>query len=178
MNVLGFRVSVERDDRVRSQWSLRLAVLGGLTVAVMSGASAYAYWSTGGSGTGSGSAGSAVALTTVSATAASTGLLYPNGPAGDLRVTIKNPNPFPVTVTALSADGTVTATGGTGTCTTTGVSVTPQTALSLAVPAKSGSTDGSLTTTLSGVLSMDNTSQTGCQGATFTVPITFSGTSS
>jgi hypothetical protein len=162
----------------RARWPRRIVALAGVNALVFGGGLAYASWSTSGTGNGSAHAGSAVALTTVTATAASTGLLYPNGPAGDLRVTIKNANPFAVTVTALSGNGTVTATGGTGTCTVTGVSVTPQTGLSLSIPAKSGGVDGSLTTTLSGVLAMDNTSQTGCQGATFTVPVTFTGASS
>ncbi|MDQ1689097.1 MAG: hypothetical protein QOK42_2072 [Frankiaceae bacterium] len=177
MNVLGLKITVEPTPSSRSRWARRAVALGAINVAVLASGTAYAFWATTGSGSGVAKAGTASPLTTVTATAAVTGLLYPNGPAGDLTVTFRNPNTFPVKITNLSGNGTVTAAGGTGTCTTTGVAVTAQSGLALIVPAKSGGTDGSLTSTLTGAVSMDNTSQDGCQNATFTVPVTFSGTS-
>ena len=56
----------------------------------------------------------------------------------------------------------------------TGVSLTPQHSLTISVPAKSGGTNGTTTQTLAGAVSMTNSSDTGCQGAIFTIPVTVS----
>jgi hypothetical protein len=77
----------------------------------------------------------------------------------------------------VSLNGTISADSGHAACVTTGVSFTNRTGLSLTVPAASGGTDGTLQTTLSGAVAMDNTSDNGCQGATFTIPVTLTGTS-
>lgn len=178
MNVLGFSVSVDRRPSSRTRWTRRAALLLAANGVIMAGGTAYAYWSTTGTGTGSASAGQAVSLSTVSASAASTGLLYPNGPAGDLKVTFENPNTFPVKITDLTAGaGSVTAAGGTGTCSTTGVNVSAKTNLTIVVPAKSGATNGTATETIGNAVSMAGTSDNGCQNATFTVPVSFTGVS-
>jgi hypothetical protein len=45
------------------------------------------------------------------------------------------------------------------------------------IPAKSGGVDGVLQTTLTGAASMSNASLNACQGATFTIPVTLTGSS-
>lgn len=136
---------------------------------------ALAFWAAGGTGSGQAAAGSALALTT--STATTSGLLYPGGTA-DVRVTVRNPNAYQVTLTAISGAGTVTAAGGIGTCTTTDVTFTPPTAISLVVPPKTNGADGSATLTLTSAAAMGNASDNGCQNATFTIPVSFSGASS
>jgi hypothetical protein len=130
------------------------------------GGTAYAYWVASGSGAGAAAAGSAVPQ---SATAASpTGLLYPGGPAGNARLTITNPNPFPVTVTDVvnPVTGAITSNKGQACDDATGVDFTDVTGAALAVPASS-----SATFTLTGAVRMDNSSDNSCQGATFTIPV-------
>lgn len=132
---------------------------------------AFAAWITSGSGSATAKAGSAVTLTT-SASATSTATLYPGGAAGDAFIKVNNPNSFPVTVNTVTGSGAITADAGHAACTTTGVTFTNATGLSIAVGA-GASTD----TTLTGKVSMDNTSLNACQGATFTIPVTIAGVS-
>ena len=147
-----------------------IVVLTGLA-ATTTGGTAYAYWSATGAGTGGAQAGSASPVTAAAVTP-SANLLYPGG-TGDLKLTISNSNPFPVTVTAITAGaGSVTGTGGTGSCTVTGVSLAPQIGLSIAVAA-----GGSTPVTLTGAVSMSNASDTGCQNAVFTVPVSITAAS-
>jgi hypothetical protein len=136
----------------------------------------YAAWTTNGSGSGYAKAGTAQSLTTVDVSASTVATLYP-GVSGDVLIKLDNPNPYAVTVTAISGSGAITPDAGHGTCTTTGVTFTNQTGLTLVVPAKSGGVDGVLQTTLTGAASMSNASVNGCQGATFTIPVTLTGTS-
>jgi hypothetical protein len=150
--------------------SLRLlvAVIASLAITAV----AFAAWTASGTGSSTAKATSAVALTTSDASASTTATLYP-GATGSLRITINNPNPYPVRITTIAAgSGSVSATGGIGTCSTTGVSLVPQSGLALDVAA-----NGSSTFTVSGAVTMDNTSDNGCQGATFTVPVSLSGAS-
>jgi len=154
------------------KWKL---IASGTTLAVIAAASlVYAAWTTSGSGSGYAKAGSAQALSTVDASASTAATLTP-GSTGDVRIEIRNPNPYPVQVTGVSGNGTITTTASG--CTTTGVTFTNQTGLTLNLPAKSGGTDGALQTTLSGAASMSNASLNACQGATFTIPVTLTGTS-
>jgi uncharacterized protein with beta-barrel porin domain len=88
-----------------------------------------------------------------------------------VKITVNNPNTYPVTVTSVSPNGSPTAAGGTGTCATTGVSLTTASP-GTAVPA-----NGSATLTLAGAASMTSASETGCQNATFTIPVTVAITS-
>ena len=136
----------------------------------------YAQWTTNGSGNAYAKAGTAAALSTVDVSASTTATLYP-GVSGDVLIKLDNPNPYAVTVTGISGNGTITADAGHSGCTTTGVTFTNQTGLTLTVPAKSGGVDGVLQTTLTGAASMSNASLNACQGATFTIPVTITGSS-
>jgi hypothetical protein len=139
----------------------------------------YAAWLSTGSGSGYAKAGSAQALTTVDVSASTSATLYPGG-SGDVLLKLSNPNPYPVRITSVSLNGTngdIAADSGHSACTTTGVSFTNQTGQTIDVPAKSGSTNGTVQTTLTGAAGMSNASLDACQGATFTIPVTLSGSS-
>jgi hypothetical protein len=131
----------------------------------------YAAWTTNGTGSGYAKATSASPLTTVDVSATTPATLYP-GADGNVLVRINNPNTFPVRVTAISGNGAITAAGGTGTCTTTGVTFTNQSGLTLDIPASSAATS-----TLTAAAHMSNASDDGCQGATFTIPVSLIGAS-
>jgi hypothetical protein len=147
-----------------------------LTILVLSAVGlVYAAWTTNGTGSGYAKAGSAQDLSTVDVSANVTTLpnkLYP-GTDGDVLIKIHNPNPYPVRVTQVAANGAVTASGGTGTCTTTGVTLTSPQTVSIDVAANSDSAE----TTLTNAAHMSNSSQTGCQSATFTLPVSLTGAS-
>ena len=151
---------------------LAVAVIGALFAIV---GLVYAAWTTNGTGSAYAKAGTAQSLTTVDVSASTAATLYP-GVSGDVLVKFDNPNPYAVTVTAVTGSGSITADAGHAGCTTTGVTFTNQTGLSLVIPAKSG-TDGVLQTTLTGAASMSNASLNACQGATFTIPVTITGSS-
>jgi hypothetical protein len=131
----------------------------------------YAAWTANGTGSGYAKAQTAQPLTTVDVSATTTATLYP-GATGDVNVRISNPNPYPVRVTSVAGNGTITACGGAGTCTTTGVTYTNQNGLTIDVPA-----NGATTSTLNGAAQMSNASDNGCQGATFTIPVSLTGAS-
>ncbi len=136
----------------------------------------YAQWLASGSGAVYAKAGKATNLSTKDVSAnvsTTTGLLYP-GADGDVLVQIHNPNPYPVKVTEISSGaGEATASGGTGTCTTTGVSLKGPQTVSIEVPAGGDSAEK----VLSGAAHMSGSSEDGCQGATFTIPVTLTGVS-
>ena len=133
---------------------------------------AFAVWTATGTGSGQAKADSAQAVSAVGS-AVSSDLLYPGKADGDVGITITNPNLYPITINKIERSGAITATPVNGrTCTTTGVTFTDQTALSLQLDA--GETK---TFTLEGAAAMDNTSDNGCQGATFTIPVTLTGVS-
>jgi hypothetical protein len=135
---------------------------------------AFAQWTSTGTGSGYAQAGHATNLSTQNVSADVTTLsnqLYPTKD-GDVLIQVHNPNPYPVTVTQVSQGaGSVTGTGGLGTCTTTGVSIPTAVTTSISVAASSDSTE----TTLTNAAHMDNTSDNGCQDATFTIPVSLSG---
>jgi hypothetical protein len=141
-------------------------ILGGL----IGGSVALAAWVATGSGNGYAKATSAADLSTVDASGATTAQLYP-GVSGDVVITIHNPNPYPVRVTAIDGSGAITSDQGAACDASTGVTFTDQT----------GTWDvaasGNQQVTLTGAVSMDNTSDTTCQGALFTIPVDLTGAS-
>ncbi len=152
----------------RHRTGRKVAVLAAGAVVALAASAAFAAWTVSGGGTGTASATSAQNLTTSVAT--TTAALYPGVTGADLYLTVNNPNPFPVTITSVNANGAATADAGHPTCVTTGVTSTT-TAVSKVVPA-----GGSTSFTVPSV-AMSNASDTGCQGATFTIPVTFTATS-
>ncbi|HSK60435.1 MAG TPA: hypothetical protein VK935_15430 [Actinomycetospora sp.] len=151
-------------------WLRRLPAVGviGVVVAVLLGAGlASAAWLSSGGGTATARGGQALppTTTTVVGSAITSGLLYPDS-SGDVKITVNNPNTYPVTLTSVTANGAPTASGGTGTCSTTGVTLTGGSS-GTTIPA-----NGSATLTLTNAVSMSSASDTGCQNATFTIPVT------
>lgn len=124
------------------------------------------------SGTGSGGAGTATLqpVTAVAGTGASA--LHPGGIA-DAVVVLTNLNAYEVVVAEVApiAGAPVTATGGVGACTTPEVSFDAPavSALEELAPLTAG---GTTTIVLPGAVSMGTGSESGCQGAAFTIPIT------
>jgi hypothetical protein len=132
----------------------------------------YAAWTTNGSGSGYAKAGSSQALTTVDVSASTTATLYP-GATGDVILKVNNPNSYPVRVTEVTGSGTITVDSGHAAgCVTTGVTFTNQTGKTIDIAANSQTQ-----VTLSGAAKMSNASDNGCQGATFTIPVTLTGAS-
>ena len=137
----------------------------------LAGSVALAAWTATGNGNGYAQATTGANVTTVAATTTAT--LYP-GATGNAYIKIANSNPYPVTVTALAANGAVTSDKGAACDGSTGVTYTPPVAPSLVVPAGSVGTQFTLT----GAVAMNNTSDTTCQGAIFTIPVVVTAASS
>jgi hypothetical protein len=127
---------------------------------------AFAFFTSSGSGSGTASTGTVKDVTVLNATGSVTNKLFPGG-SGDLKVEIDNPNSFAVTITNVSGNGAVTGSGGVGACSTTGVSVPTESGLSISVGPGSD-----VSVTIPNGVSMNSTSDSGCQGATFSIPVT------
>jgi hypothetical protein len=137
-----------------------LAATGCLTVGLGSGV-AYAYFTSSGTGSGTASVGTMKAVTLVDATGTVTSKLIPGG-HGDVTLTIKNTNDFPVTLTRVDPHGTPSSSA----CGTTGVTFAPQDSRSDTIAAS-----GDTTVTLANAASMDASSDTACQGANISIPV-------
>jgi hypothetical protein len=144
-----------------------------LVVTVGGAGVAYAYWSAGGAGTGFGATGTTVPLTL--SAGAPTASLLPGGQTSVV-LTMTNTNAATVKVSSLALD-TTQGTGGFSVdsshagCTLSTLSFTTQTnsGAGWSVPGKVGSTNGTLTATLTNALAMSVSAVNACQGATFTV---------
>ncbi|MGY3567875.1 hypothetical protein [Sinomonas sp. RB5] len=135
------------------------------------GAAASAYWGTTGSGSGSQTAGQLQVLTT-EALAQPAGGQQPITPGGvaDAAVRVTNPNPYPVELYSVASAGPATADAAHAQCVTTGITF-QNPAVPLA-PTVTVPASGSLTVVLPGAVAMDLTSDPGCQGASFRIPLT------
>ncbi len=157
--------------RASSAAGVKVAVLTGVLSLAIGAGTAYAYWASDGAGSGSASAGN---MQTVTVDALVPGdnpasTLIPGGTA-DVVLRVTNPNPYSVQVYSVTNNGTATADNAHLSCTTTGVTFagTP----SPLSPAVSIAANSSTLVTLPGAASMDATSQSACQGATFHLPVT------
>ena len=109
----------------------------------------------------------------IAAQTPTTNLLYPGG-SGEIDATVSNPNPFPVRINSL-----VLGNGGIGVdsahsgCDTSALHFTSQNngGAGWDVPARIGTTDGSLDLQLTGAISMETSAANACQGATFTISL-------
>jgi hypothetical protein len=135
------------------------------------GVVAYALFSATGTGSGRASATTAVSITITPQTCASADL-YPGGPAGALCFTLTNSNPYNVAFTSASFGSPITSSDPTN-CPASNVSV-PTTPATVAFNVAHGATSGTLS--IQGVVSMASTAGDGCQGKSFTVPVTLTGT--
>ena len=144
-----------------------LVATGAVVGATLAANVAFAAWVSGGTGSGSAQATSAVALTTTAAS--TTAQLFPGG-SGDLKITVKNDNGYPVRVTQITGSGAITS-GVSGCDTSNGVTFTNQTG-TWDVAAHS-----TLAATLTNAVHMSNASVDACQNATFTVPVSLTAAS-
>lgn len=145
---------------------------------VWGGGVAYAYWAA--TGTGTATAGSATALPLgVSAVTSPTATLYP-GKTEDLGLLLSNANPYPVSLTKLTA--AAVASSDPVACPVANVVLPAAVTAALAtggytlptpvsVPAGATATAASL----SGFITLAATAPDGCQAKTFTVSLSFSG---
>jgi len=139
--------------------------------ALVAAGGAMAYYTSSGSGNGGATVGGSPADLTITASTPTTGLLYP-GSSGEVDAAISNPNTFPVRVNSLVlASGGIVADSGHPACDTSALHYTTQTnsGAGWTIPAKVGSTDGSLDIQLAAAISMDNSAANECQGAAFSV---------
>jgi hypothetical protein len=132
---------------------------------------AYAYWATVGAGSGAATNGTMAAISVEAYVSAGSpqGTLVPGGTV-DVAVRALNPNSFPVQVYAIRGNGGATADANYPACTTTGVKfVDPVAPLNptVSIPANS-----SILITLPNAAAMSTASSSGCQGATFSLPVT------
>lgn len=176
-------------SRLRN-WSLQLKVVSGLAGAIMAGGAAYAAtnWVVGVNGGSSGESQSAgISNLTISAVASpsATNLLYP-GATGDVVVTITNPNPYPVTITAVQLPTNATyASGftnsGLSTSNTNCTASTPSDVVWNFSTATSGSShtltspltvaaSGTLTVTFTNDASMTTAAPAACANTYFSMP--------
>jgi hypothetical protein len=135
------------------------------------GAAASAYWGTTGSGAGSQSAGQLQVLTTEALAQPAPGQ-QPIAPGGvaDAAVRVTNPNSYAVQLYSVASAGPATADAAHPQCVTTGV--TFQNPAAPLAPTTTVPANASLTVVLPGAVAMDLTSDPGCQGASFRIPLT------
>ncbi len=156
---------------------MRVATGAGVLAITLGTGPAFGYFGAlGGSGTGSGGTGTLQPLVILSATTGSPSTSLLPGATADLLLNVSNPNTVSVTITSVSQGGGVSVQGGSG-CTSdpawpgtlgsSGVSVVSTTGLS--IPVAGGATS---VIHLPAGASMSTTSVSGCQGATFQVPVT------
>ncbi|MEV0897703.1 hypothetical protein [Actinoplanes sp. NPDC049802] len=143
------------------------------TTLATTGGAAWALWSLDGLGVTSASAGEVIQLQ-VTARPRPDNPLYP-GARSALSITVRNDNRFPVLLTTVrpgTGPATVDAAHENAGCATTGVSLTKSSfPVVWRIPAQR-----SATFALSNSITMSNASDSACQGATFTVPLTVTGT--
>jgi hypothetical protein len=167
-----------RTPTARSTSGRAVVLVAAALALVWSGGVAYAYWAATGAGTAT--TGSATALPLgVSAVTTPTASLYP-GKTEDLGLLLSNQNPYPVSLTKLTA-ASVTSSDPAACPASNVVLPLPVTAAlasggyalpaPVAVPAGSTAVPASL----SGFITLTATAPDGCQARTFTVSLSFSG---
>jgi hypothetical protein len=168
---MGIRIHVERTDGSASATRRRTLTVAAATVVavVLVGGVSYAFWSATGSGNATVSAVTAQALT-VGASSPVVADLYPGKPTESLAFVITNPNSYAVNVSSASF-GTATSSDAVN-CPIGNLAIASGPfALSVTVPA-----GGSANASIANAVQMKTTAGDGCQGKTFTIPITVTGT--
>jgi hypothetical protein len=146
---------------------LLLAAIMGVAAPCIGGRAAYGYFTSAGSGTGSGGTGTlqAVTVTAFVGGDSPSSVLVP-GASADVILRVNNPNASAVTLVSVTGGpGSITADSAHPGCTTTGVSFTNQTGMSVPIAS------GTILVHLPNAASMNASSSSGCQGATFNIPV-------
>ncbi len=144
---------------------------GVLTLGVGVGA-AYGYFTSDGSHTGSATIGKLTEVQLIPTSATPSTLLYAGGSA-DVRFAVDNTNNYSVTIVSVtsSTGSTISAAGGRGACSGAGgATFVGYTGTPISVPAHT-SGGASYAVTLATAASMSASSTTGCQTATFSIPV-------
>ena len=173
--------------RTSGVWRRRAGVVAGVFVLLFGGGVAVASWTATGTGTGSAQAASVSGLVVSAGTPL--GALYPlpadstpatgygSGTVGSVATTVANPNPFPVTITTATVGSVTTNPLNGRTCAAGSVLPTTGAPITLSPPVTLAAGSGPTAVTVPGALYMVSSAEDGCQGATFTVPVTVTGTS-
>lgn len=152
------------------------AALASLAAILLVVGPALAWFSSHGAAAGASSSANGLGSFTTTATVPTGSLLYPGGSAAPLTVNVNNTaNGYALLVTSLALDSSrsigVDAAHAAG-CTAPALTVvTPAGWAGIAVPAHASSG----ATTIASAVSMGLGASSGCQGATFTIPLTMSG---
>lgn len=193
------RLAEWRENRLqeRGPWPRRFVALGGAVILTAGTGVAFAAWTSSGAGTAGAKAGSISFAIDGTSSPNPTNTLHPGSTAGtatgdakggDLLVTVKNTSGFMLHVSKVQQNGPITVSGGGGGCTNDAGSVgTPTTPGSVTTAGTSGVslptwTAPDSTTTVAGdstdhlvtipnALTMATSSDTSCQGATFSIPV-------
>jgi hypothetical protein len=161
--------SSRRARRARRRRRRVLVTLSGVAAMVLAAGVAVALWPASGTGSGTTKALSAQGLT-VNATASPVADLFP-GATGALQFTITNPNPYPVSLTSI-AYGTVSSSDPTG-CPAANLVPGASGVLGTPISVPANATSGVVSIPAAVTLSVN--ALNGCQGVTFTVGVTLSG---
>ena len=154
--------AVVRGRRVRRV----LAVVGALGVVAVSFGVAFAFWSSSGSGAATATTGSLqVSLVALAGGDTPSSTLVPGG-QGDLVFKVNTSSNANLTSVVLKSGGSITADGDHPGCSTTGVTISTPSNLPLAL------VQGTNVVHLTDGVAMSAASSSGCQGATFSVPVT------
>lgn len=146
----------------------RIIATGAVAMTLVAGV-AFANWTASGSGSGAAKAASATASTVTAGSP--TADLYPGQTEGDVYISVDNPNPYAIRFTSASFS-TVTS-GNEAGCPASNVTVDASaTGLTIDVPAGSAG----VASTITDVVSMAGNAPNACQGVTFTIAVTLSGT--
>lgn len=154
---------------MKRKW--KTAVIAGAFVGVAGAGIGYAVWSANGSGSGRAGSVTAQSVTVTAVTGAAD--LYPGFTQGDVFFTLINPNPYPVTFTAMAA-GAVTS-SDIPNCPSSNVTVAA-TATGLTLNVAANATSGTLS--IPNVVSMAVVAPNGCQAKSFDIVLTLTGTQS
>ena len=138
----------------------------GVVCTLMAGV-AFAAWTADGTGSANARARTATSITVTAVTG--TADLYPGFTNGDLSFTLTNSNPYPVTFTSMTP-GAITS-GSPTACPSSNLTVDTASGLSLPVAADATSA----TQSIADVVNLASTAPDGCQGVTFTVAVTLTG---
>jgi len=186
--------SASRHRSPNSGWSRRSKIASAVVGAVLAGSVAFAVtnWvvGLGGGSSGQGQSGT-ISNVTITATAspAATNMLYPGG-SGDVVVAISNPNPYPVTITAVNLPTNTTYAAGYTTsdlssaqagcsaatpssvswCFGTGSSGSSHTLSSPLTVAASGQANNPLLVTFTNAAAMGTAAPLACAGTYFSMP--------
>jgi len=148
----------------------KFVVLAAATALLTLGAGiAFAAWTATGEGTGRATATGAAVVTVNVASGAPD--LYPGFDAGDLYFTLDNPNPYPVTFTAMvPGPGGIVSSDELNCPGSDNVTIVPTSGITVAVDAES-----TTAASIPDVVGMDVDAPDACQGVTFDISVVLSG---